>query len=571
MSANPLAAPVTKPSKSAESKNPNKQQAAEPAVDKNLNFKNQFSLTLGAAAAENWHAAEEEDPRSALLPFWKSAIPRRQGPEEVELSLGLDFGTSTVKVIISDKAQQRAFAVPFHNSKDSERYLLPSRLFLTARTASLEQGEKCYSDLKMRLIDDMDDRDNQIRTAILLALVLRHSINWFCTEHKETYATSALAWRLTLGFPSTQLNQHEHAYRRFIQTAWLLAHFHGPLTIDLASKAYDSIATKLRVEPDKNLIGIDFSIVPELAAQIYGYVSSDGFDPHDQKAFLLVDVGAGTVDAAVFRPSKSKGKTNYDFYTTTVEPNGVRLLHRNRLFWWRRALDTLQPSRDRLLKSVTTEIENQGAQTRPPPGVTDYFTECTLSFVDPALSPDAQFFHSYRHQVVTDTLFKAQEEGYWDKRELMDIPFYLCGGGSRMPFYRKLLTVLGTRHPNISWLKATPRTLVVPSNLIAPYLAPGDYDRMTVAYGLSLDDVGEVLKHQAAPKREPESSGPPQRPWWDRKLPRYVDKPKIELSGILAPGGSHEEVPFYRNPDRHDPQASRCRCSSEGHLSPGRD
>ena len=39
-----------------------------------------------------------------------------------------------------------------------------------------------------------------------------------------------------------------------------------------------------------------------------------------------------------------------------------------------------------------------------------------------------------------------------------------------------------------------------------------------------------------------------------RKLPRATDKSKVELSGMLRPGGSHEEVTIHRDPNRFDPQ-----------------
>lgn len=44
-----------------------------------------------------------------------------------------------------------------------------------------------------------------------------------------------------------------------------------------------------------------------------------------------------------------------------------------------------------------------------------------------------------------------------------------------------------------------------------------------------------------------------------RKPPHWVDTQEVELSGMFRSPEVHEEVPIHRDPDRLDPQASRCR------------
>jgi len=54
--------------------------------------------------------------------------------------------------------------------------------------------------------------------------------------------------------------------------------------------------------------------------------------------------------------------------------------------------------------------------------------------------------------------------------------------------------------PEFKWLKARRRELGIPGELEAPGLAQVDYDRLSVAFGLSFVDVGTVAVAQAMPK-----------------------------------------------------------------------
>jgi hypothetical protein len=68
-----------------------------------------------------------------------------------------------------------------------------------------------------------------------------------------------------------------------------------------------------------------------------------------------------------------------------------------------------------------------------------------------------------------------------------------------MPYYKKLETSLRNQ-PNCSWMKMSVRRMMTPKNLIALGLPPSDYDRLSVAYGLSLLNVGKIDKSIPEPK-----------------------------------------------------------------------
>ena len=68
-----------------------------------------------------------------------------------------------------------------------------------------------------------------------------------------------------------------------------------------------------------------------------------------------------------------------------------------------------------------------------------------------------------------------------------------------MKYYTRLQKEMQSM-PGCSWLNAKPRRVELPKNLEAPGLKRADYDRLTVAYGLSFLEVGSVTKSLPAPK-----------------------------------------------------------------------
>jgi hypothetical protein len=67
-----------------------------------------------------------------------------------------------------------------------------------------------------------------------------------------------------------------------------------------------------------------------------------------------------------------------------------------------------------------------------------------------------------------------------------------------MQYYRDLEQEM-SKMPGYSWLKAEARPLEVPKSLIAPGLPRQDYDRLSVAFGLSFLEVSAVLKATPLP------------------------------------------------------------------------
>ena len=75
-----------------------------------------------------------------------------------------------------------------------------------------------------------------------------------------------------------------------------------------------------------------------------------------------------------------------------------------------------------------------------------------------------------------------------------------------MKYYGQLRTDL-KGFKGCTWLKATPRVLHLPSDLEAPGVIQAEYDRLSVAYGLSFLDVGKIVK-KIPPPLVPQDEAP---------------------------------------------------------------
>lgn len=441
--------------------------------------------------------------------------------DERSVSIGLDFGTSSIKIVIGDSALEKAFAVPFRDLPDIGRYLLPSRLYETDGKYSLVGGSSTHRDLKLALVASPQNIELQIHVTAFLALVIRHARGWLFDEHADLYSRTKIYWKLAVGLPvAYQLDEElSKVFVHLSEVAWVLANTTAAISTDLVRAAITRSSEDANASDSiSDDADIEVEVIPEIAAQIYGFVSSSKFDKKAPNNFLMVDVGAGTVDSSLFHVKPARGgKWDFEFFTTVVEPHGVMNLHRHRIDWWQKALRALPEEHGEKLAEL---LESRKFPTDRviaiPECVTKYLVGPTLNFREKSCNPD-HFFYQRKvvAQVRGKTYWRTWKDGFLTSEDLKEIPVFYCGGGMRMSFYNDLRHEMRSM-PNFTWLCANPRTLTIPGNLEAPGLKREDYDRLSVAYGLSLLEVGKVVR--ALPK--PKIDLPMESSWRDN----YVDK-----------------------------------------------
>lgn len=413
-----------------------------------------------------------------------------------EIVLGVDFGTSSVKVVIGDRALGKSFVVPFGNHQGIEKYLLPSRLFQTGSQFSLAAGSECHRDLKLAFLAAPQSQDNQVRIVAFLALVIQRARAWLLTRHAQTYRRTQLFWKLSVGLPAAHYQDSKlfEPFKRLCEVAWAAAGQPGAVDDPTIVKLLRQPPSATGSDQDAEVM-----VVPEIAAQIYGYVVSNSFDRKAQNIFLMTDVGAGTVDASLFHVFPARGgKWDFEFFTSVVRPLGVSNLHRHRVDWWTKALRESGAAAE-LAQQLQQFKFQTDQQCNIPALFANYFAGIKVNERKGFSDPDRDFYEKILGQVQGSAMWGARN--YFPSAETpAGVPFFLSGGGARMKFYEALTASMSKALPGFSWLYATPRVMMPPDDLVVDDVARIDYDRLSVAYGLSRLELGRVLKALPLPK-----------------------------------------------------------------------
>lgn len=442
-----------------------------------------------------------------------------QSDDVHDVTIGLDFGTSTVKVVVTDASLEQSFAVPLCTGGAFDRYLLPSRVFersvgmgdeLSEIAFSLRDGGVVHRDLKLGLLGHPNSQVHQVRVVAFLGLVMRTVRAWLFQEHASVYRRARIAWRVAIGLPAATVlnNALVPLLQNLVGTAWRIA---GEQT-EVTSRGIQ-IALNESLSPEE--IDLEVNVLPEIAAQIYGFVVSQRFDRKAVNRFVMVDVGAGTIDSALFRVLPPKqGMWSFEFVTAVVQPFGVANLHAHRVSWWERLLSK-HSQFDHLLHQLVDTKFATDIELAPPATYRDYFEGVSINKMASLPSPDEDFFQKQvMTQVRGQTMWRAWKDSLLPREALTGVPIFVCGGGSRMSFYSRINDEIG-RMPGFSWLSAEPWSLGFPEDLYCESTDEAHFDRLSVAYGLSRLNLGSVVQAPPIPTIEV-----PQQSWTDR----YIDK-----------------------------------------------
>lgn len=448
-------------------------EPAKPSVK--LSFAGQLKL--------GWSPSKQLEAKPIVRPTnlgVQTQLPTKNARGDKEVIIGFDFGTSTTKVVVTDGSTKNSYAVPLVDGIGVSAFLLPSCLVERTGTFSLAGSGVRHADLKLSMLNNLSDDMACARVCAFMALVLRSVRAWIFESLRDDLLHSQVLWTVALGQPADQATSGASRahFSALVSVAWALAGSAGDVTTELAVKAWvDRARTAVTDE-------LEVKVMPELSAQIHGFVSSSHFDARKQNIYLMVDVGAGTVDASLFHVRKQRnGEVSFSLFTHAVEAYGAANLHRYRVGWWQRQLSVVGQRGSIIddLEALRLPTEYRGAY---PERFDGYVSGVSAEFSGGAKSPDIEFFGRLRNLVVGDVLFGAWKNGLLQQGAIAGVPYFLCGGGVRHPFFSGLHGAL-TSTPNATWLSATQRQLSIPVKLKASGLATSDYDRLSVAYGLS--------------------------------------------------------------------------------------
>ena len=435
---------------------------------------------------------------------WESES--RQTDSDMEIVIGLDFGTSSTKVVLQDMGRH-SYAVPFTDATDNP-YLLPARLYEHGGQYSLSDGEVVLRNIKLRLMNKAVEPSVLVAAVAYLALVIRHCRGWLWHEHRDVYARDAITWGLNLGLPAASY-ENDWLVERFLAVAIASLELADDSCVDITAEAagrsvsWAQHETKRLKNEGGNLIETVTNeyfvgVFPEIAAQIHGFVRSARWDSSSKPMMMMVDVGAGTVDASIFTVTRpDRGTRHFNFLGNNVEPNGAMNLHQERISWLERVIKDNGQWTDEL-ERYFREINVPTDWLRPiPDNLQDYIPGMMLTTA-PGHNVDSAFYNKrYWYQLYIETMAPVKKDKVPGSPQWKRLPFFLCGGGRNIPLYRSFVEKFNGAAQLSMGLENM--ELSKPENMEAKGLKKAEFHRLSVAYGLSYEDVGSCLKPSEIP------------------------------------------------------------------------
>jgi len=429
--------------------------------------------------------------------------PKSAERDDSHLIIGIDFGTSSTKVVVRDWMMNQAYAVPFQDYAPQENcYLLPTTIFLGHDgILRLDAGDIFVSELKRRFInspstpliqvqDPNDPFSLNVQELLVgyLALALREIRGWFFSYTGKQYENKGIQWYANIGVPSETYDdiRLRQRFEHILQIAWYASAQKREIDLGLIKESFQEInSTNSKMERGNTVILDDarlhpsyFSTHPEVIMEVVGYAKS----PLGQRGtHMLIDVGASTLDVATFRVSQRDEEDLYAILSCKVAWFGSTMLHKKRI-------EDIKGK----IRTAFLQI-NERDPTRPLLSVGGY--QIGISKVD-IEKVDEDFGKSCR-KVIGEVVRETREKRDPNSEAWQGVlPVFVCGGGMKEKIYQDVVDGLSSSLANAFSSFQGFKVLKIPKprTLEAPHIVPDEYSRLAVAYGLSFssDEIGDI-------------------------------------------------------------------------------
>lgn len=271
---------------------------------------------------------------------------------DLNLNLGIDFGTSFTKVCVRDTDRNSSWLVTFSNSRSLlDEALVPTKLAICSDgqlLAGLTQSEwqeqtntiqVSIDFIKMRLahidlssegqgyhldclqnfqgIDLNADESIENLCAYYLSSIILKAKSWIIRNNADLVKNQIISWSANVGVPVKYSDSKAIArFNKVLHLAWLLSEDHPQSFHELWQQM-----KQMRNQLSRK--DIRCFAVPEIAAAVYSYTISRSAEPG---TYIFFDVGSGTIEGASFRFWRENAMPKIDFYSGEVEPLGVNAL-----------------------------------------------------------------------------------------------------------------------------------------------------------------------------------------------------------------------------------------------------
>ena len=385
-------------------------------------------------------------------------------------TIGLDFGTSSTKVIVRlpYEAGEPTIAVPapVHCRSGDHPYLWQTVTWVRKGGEFIpypEQGTRPIHTLKQGILRQKPDTLASQSIAeekgvtyldastAYLAQVIRYVRGWLTLKRPALLRGRRPVWFVNLGLPAANYGNEPlvRVYRRTAAAALMLANSGEAMTPETTRMFLEHPEVEKAAQSRDDAAALGVAVIPEVAAAATGFAKSPN---RAMDLYLMVDVGAMTLDVCIFRLYRDlDGADLYPILTAEVRPLGVESL-----YWFKnegRTEDEFAKQCDRCLRAVISKTRRDR----------DPLADC----------------------------WKPGNE----------LPAFLTGGGSRNALHRRVMHQVDDymkqhyRNEGIRLLDLpAPGTIDFPEPL-------ADMGRLAVAWGLSYPptDIGEIRPESDIP------------------------------------------------------------------------
>ncbi|QQE67682.1 hypothetical protein GFS31_43950 (plasmid) [Leptolyngbya sp. BL0902] len=448
----------------------------------------------------------------------------------LEINLGIDFGTGFTKVCFRDLASNRSEIVTFSDTDKSElqQALLPTKIailedgkLLTGLTAAEWDSnpkpvQKMLEFLKMRLahldlpeeenwrleqIPELDNPDTvEYLCAYYLSRVITRAQHWIQHHRSDLFIHQVTRWSLNIGVPVEYCESPAlERFRRVLSLAWLIANTpsaQDPLTLN----ALNDLGTYLRHWMQDKLQGdLDCFTTPEISAAVWSFLSSR---QAVEKVYTFFDFGDGTLDGTAFRFwREGEGDLKVDFYAGRVQPLGVTAF-------------TQQTAQEIQASPETIRQALLAWELTPNHDLHTTLQTCQTRHRVQKLVASVVMDGKKKHQGNRGYLIARNELG-----KQLDV--FVGGGGGHNAFLQNTVqdTHAAFKHDSAGIPPYRIKQIPVPSDLTTNGLAPEEFHRFAVAYGLCIPAwEGPEIR---LPRQVEWNAKPPSTE--DSPIPRYED------------------------------------------------
>jgi hypothetical protein len=447
----------------------------------------------------------------------KQFQPKEIGDEDRDMTIGFDFGTSSTKVTIRDQQARRSFAIKFGSSNNLEDYLLPSKIYLNGSNFHLSPIGQEFANLKIKAISLDPSEMDLLAMVAYMGLVIRHARSYFFQSFGAPYQSQRFLWRLNVGIPArtAQKFDRKDSFISIAKAALICSHGDTDyISVEQARMALENIEPLTMAETFltlpkelKNSFADTYKyfneeavqVIPEIMAQIHGFVRSNLWNDQLNPHILVVDVGAGTVDISLCDVIRNiNAEYIYTSKACMVEGLGVSNLVKYRIS---KVLDSLEgldnEAQNNALESLSLLEDINYGGVRVPSGLDEMLEGFGFENGEAKLRFDFDFKVSVWQALWSKTVLVASKGSIPGDESWKPFPVFLCGGGSRMDFYKEIVNPYVIRHDLKAqfYLKKPPQ----PKDLYGVD-ADEEYDRLSVAYGLGYSDLGRFLDDFESPE-----------------------------------------------------------------------